>query len=399
MNAILPRICALLLLATSSGQVAATDLNKLIPGLYGGNGITLAPPTGPFPSHAAHFTVDAAAAINQLNSNISTQIAAFPFPSISSGLSIEYSPELGTFMKAPESFGPIFAERARTIGAGKFNVNLSYTFFEYNKFEGTSLNNLEAVALHNPAVLPPPDVRTSFELDTLHLQINLGIKAKILAFAATYGVTDRFDIGALVPYVRVDMDVHSHAQLVVSPSNPFPTAHRFGSQSPDDSASGSANGLGDILLQAKYHWLKSDTHNAAAAVLIKTNTGDANNFLGTGETTVRPYLIYSRSFDAFTPHVNVGYKFNLKTSSKDAVEYALGFDYGAERYTVAVDVLGSRYTNGNGIGDNIINGAVGLKWSPQSAKNIILSANALFPLNQSGLRSNLVTMLALEYGF
>ena len=202
-----------------------------------------------------------------------------------------------------------------------------------------------------------------------------------------------------MPYVRVDLDVHSNAQLVVSPLNPFPTAHFFGSESPDDAARGSASGLGDILLQAKYHWLKTDTHNVAAAVLVKTETGDANNFLGTGDTTVRPYLIYARSFGALTAHVNLGYKVNLKTSEKNAIEYALGFDYGAGSYTVAADVIGSRFTNGGGIGDNIINGALGLKWNPNFAKILILSANALFPLNQSGLRSNLITTVALEYGF
>jgi len=398
MNLVLRRTIALLL-GISSWQAGATDLKDLIPGLYGGDGITLAPPTGPFPSHVAHFTVDSAAAINQLNNNISAQIAVFPFPSISSGLAFEFNPDLGTFLKTPESLGPIFAERPRTVGTGKFIANLSYTSFEYNKFEGASLNDLEAVALHEANILPPADEHTSFELDALDLQINLGIKAKILALAATYGVTDKLDIGALIPYVQVDMDVHSHAQLVVSPLNPFPAAHSFGSESPDDAAHGSASGLGDILLQAKYHWLKTDTHNLAAAVLVKTETGDANNFLGTGDTTIRPYFIYARSFGALTPHVNLGYKVNLETSDKNAVEYALGFDYGTEKYTVAADVIGSWLTNGGGIGDNIINGALGIKWNPSFAKNLILSANALFPLNDSGLRSDLITTVAIEYGF
>ena len=62
-------------------------------------------------------------------------------------------------------------------------------------------------------------------------------------------------------------------------------------------------------------------------------------------------------------------------------------------------MIGSRYTNGGAIGDNIINGALGVKWNPGFAKNLIVSANALFPLNNSGLRSDLITTVALEYGF
>lgn len=398
MNAII-RMGLTILCVSVSGYAAAADLKNLIPGLYGGNGITLAPPSGPFPSHEAHFTLDAAAAINQLNKNISAQIATFPLPSISSGLSFEFSPELGTFTKKHESLGPLFAERPRTIGAGKLNADISYTFFEYDKFEGQSLNSITASANHAFDILPPPTAATSFELDTLKLLFDLGIKAKILTVGATYGVTDRLDLGVLVPYVWLDMNVRSHADLAVSPGNPFPTAHKFGAESPDDSASGSANGVGDILLQAKYHWLKSDTHNLAAALLVKTETGDADNFLGTGDTTVRPYLIYSRSFGAFTPHLNLGYRFNLQTSKKDAIDYAIGFDFGREHLTFAAEILGSRFMNGDAIGDNIVNGAIGFKWSPSTSKKFVASANALFPLNDSGLRSNLVTTLALEYAF
>lgn len=64
----------------ASGYASAANLKNLIPGLYGGHGITLAPPSGPFPNHAAHFSLDAAAAITQLNKNISAQIATFPLP-------------------------------------------------------------------------------------------------------------------------------------------------------------------------------------------------------------------------------------------------------------------------------------------------------------------------------
>jgi hypothetical protein len=44
-----------------STHASATDLMELIPGLYGGDGITLAPPTGNFPSHETHFNVPAPA--------------------------------------------------------------------------------------------------------------------------------------------------------------------------------------------------------------------------------------------------------------------------------------------------------------------------------------------------
>ena len=382
---------------------ARADLVNLIPGLYGGNGILLATggggggtTCGQVPNHQAHFAIQSAANINQLNRNISAQVGIFPFSSISSALSFAFDAGLGTFLKTTESLGPIYAERPRTVGKGKFNANLSYTTFKYDKFEGASLNNLQTSALHDPDSLSPVDRRTCFELDELALNFKIDIRADILALTSTYGVTDRLDIGILIPYIAVRVRVKSHADLLISPGNPTPGEHQFGPESPDDEASGKAHGLGDILLQAKYQWYRSDTHNLAGAVLIKTASGDENNFLGTGHTTVRPYLIYATSFGNFSPHVNLGYKFDLNDTGKSAIEYVAGFDYGRENYTVAVDVFGSRQ-KAHGIGDNIINGSLGIKWRP--ASEYVLSANALVPLNNSGLRSNIITTVALERSF
>ncbi len=374
---------------------AGAELADLIPGLYSGDGVTLAPPAGPFPSHEAHFIVDSAASINRLNENISAQIGTYPFSSFSAGFTFEFNEELGTFVKTTETLGPLFSERARTLGKGKFNFNVSYTFFKYDDFEGTGLDNRQARALHDDCCFGLG--RTSFELDEILLNIDIDIDVQILALIATYGVTDRLDISILVPIVWIDMDVVSNAEIVVSPDNPFPTAHQFGTESPDDAASDSATGIGDVVLRVKYHYLKSDTNNIAGALLIKTETGNERDFLGTGDTTVRPFLIYSHSFGAFTPHVNLGYEFNLDTSDENSVEYAIGSDYGGEKFTVAAAVIGSHELNGDGIGDDIVSGALGVKWG--LVKDLILSANVLVPLNDSGLRSDLITTLAVEYSF
>ena len=176
--------------------------------------------------------------------------------------------------------------------------------------------------------------------------------------------------------------------------------HTFvgGPQSPNDAASGNATGLGDIVLRAKYLLLKSDTVDVAGSVLAKLATGDAKNFLGTGTTTLRPFLVFSRTlFDVFTPHINIGYEFNLDRNDKNAVKYAVGFDVGIKKFTVAGDVLGSNEPKGNGIGENIYTGSLGLKWNPW--KQFLLSTNAQLPLNRAGLRSNLITTFGVEYTF
>lgn len=379
----------------------AEKLNTLIPGLYGGDGITLAGVDGgPFPSHAPHFLVASADSFNRLNDSISAQIGAIPYASSGAGFAFRYDEDLGTFVQVAKSFGPIFAERADTIGQGRFNANLSFTGFKYDEFLGDDLDNLTVVTLHDADTLPPDDEHTSFELDTVHIDMNLDININAIVFAGTYGLTDRFDVGFLVPFADVDVNIGAQAMVIKSPDNPIPVdVHTFegGPESPNDSASGNATGLGDIVLRAKYHWVASETNNLAVALQYKSASGDEDDFLGTGDNTVRPLLIYSRTFGAFTPHVNLGYELNLDDSDQNSIEYAFGFDVGMEKLTFAASVLGSREMSGDGIADTIVNGAFGVKWNPFG--NYILTANLLAPLNDDGLRSDLIGTLAFERNF
>jgi hypothetical protein len=394
------------LIAAASGLLLASaavadKLNTLIPGLYGGDGVTLAGVDGgPFPSHAPHFLVESADSFNRLNDIISAQIGAIPFASSGAGFAFRYDDDLGTFVQVAKSFGPIFAERADTVGKGRFNANLSFTGFKYDEFLGDDLDHLTVVTLHEPDTLPPDDEHTSFELDTVEIEMNLDINVNALVFAGTYGITDRFDIGFLIPLADVDVRIDARAMVVKSPDNPIPVdVHTFegGPESPNDQARGTATGLGDVLLRAKYHWVTGESHNLAAALQVKTATGDEEDFLGTGDITMRPFLIYSRTFGSFTPHLNLGYEFNLDDSDENSIEYAAGFDVGAEKFTVAMSVLGSREVNGDGIADTIVNGAVGVKWNPFG--NYIVTANLLMPLNDDGLRSDYIGTLAFERNF
>ena len=95
----------------------------------------------------------------------------------------------------------------------------------------------------------------------MRIDLDIKLRVQIFAFAATYGITDRLDVGILVPITSVDMDVKSHARVMVSPENTlFPNVHTFvgGTESPDDAAHGYAFGLGDIVLRAKYSLLKGE---------------------------------------------------------------------------------------------------------------------------------------------
>ena len=383
-------------------EVHHFDPNKLIgliPNLYGGDGLLLA--TAPAASHTAHFSIESAASINRLNQQIAAEIGGYPFSSSVGGFSFEFDPVLGDFVGTTKTLGPIIAERATTLGRNKLNLNTSYTYLKYSKFSGQSLDNFGVIARHDTEIIGFPDVREQFEEDVVQIDMNIDIRVQIFALAGTYGLTDKLDLGFLVPLAKVDMDVESNARVVEAAENTlFPNIHTFegGPESPQDRASGSATGLGDILLRAKYHLPENSYFDMGFATLMQLSTGSNEEFLGTGDNTIRPFFIFSRSFsDRFTPHVNIGYEFNLTRSKLSSVEYALGFDYGTNKFTFAGEFLGSNELDGDGIGDDILNTAWGIKWNP--AKQYLVALNTQFALNDAGLRSTFITTFSLEYNF
>src|SRR6266542_1750085 len=107
-----------------SGPLAAQSFNlrDLLVDFFR-QGITLAePPAGsPFPSHAHHFVGDASLVpLEQLNDQLAIQLSTFPLASSAGGFTYQLDPALGVFTRTTDSFGPIYADRADTIGKGRF---------------------------------------------------------------------------------------------------------------------------------------------------------------------------------------------------------------------------------------------------------------------------------------
>ena len=109
-------------------------------------GITLAdPPAGsPFPSHAHHFIGDdSPSSWRSSSSTTSSPTSSRPSrsPPRRRLQPTSYDPELGVFTRASDSFGPIYAERADTIGKGKFNFGINYSHFTFDDIDNLSLRD------------------------------------------------------------------------------------------------------------------------------------------------------------------------------------------------------------------------------------------------------------------
>lgn len=382
----------------------AESLSELIPGLYGGDGIFLSDAVDPgcvaqgLPpevcTHEAHFTVNSAAQNVQLNDSIAESIRPFPVTPSAGGITYTFNPDTGEYTQSSELLGPIVSERAQTLGKDKFSFNLSVTRFSYDEFQGTSLNDITADALHQTNVIPPPDSAQLFENDVIRIRFDVDLDYLTMAFSGTYGITDRLDLNAIVPIVRADLDVKSEAEIITSDQTPNPDVHQFvNNENRFDSAEGSATGLGDIILGAKYQVLDETDYDLTAGGRIKLETGDEDDFLGTGSTTITPFVAASWNLSDFAAlNSNFGVEFDTSDSDRSAVQYSLGVYGGNSTVTGSVDLLGRHRFDGD---EDILDAAVGIKWRP--AENIIFSANVLTGLNDDGLRSDFVGTLGFEY--
>jgi hypothetical protein len=401
--------------------------------------ITLASPT-----HAAHFRGFEPEQIIvplSINSTIVSQLGNVPLASSSSGFTWTLDPTLGTFSRKTSSFGPAFAERAFTSGAKRWSAGFNYQRSTYDSFEGQDLDGeIKVYLLHadssEPFATAPPD--PFFEGDVIENTMNLKLTSDIFTFFANYGVTDRLDLGLALPIVSTDMDVTVTSRIVRQATSTLPFIHSFDANQSDTrtiSESGSATGLGDIILRGKYALYQTDRLGLAAGLDLRVPTGDEENLLGTGGTQTKLYFVASGGAQRIAPHVNLGYTFagggygagDLRSDQPNEFNYTFGVDTAVTpRVTFAADFLGRSLidagrlelgtrqvpfmdVNGNpGVGSfeefvlrdgnlNLAVGAAGVKWNPRGT--LLISAHGLFPLTKAGLRDNFTAVIGIDYSF
>jgi hypothetical protein len=59
-----------------------------------------------------------------------------PTTSTTPGFTYQYDPQTGQFGLAPESLGPVFAERADTVGQGHGALSFTYLYGKFDEFDG-----------------------------------------------------------------------------------------------------------------------------------------------------------------------------------------------------------------------------------------------------------------------
>ncbi|MBI2686141.1 MAG: hypothetical protein HYX27_07485 [Acidobacteria bacterium] len=411
--------------AANTAGATSSKLIYLFPTLYGPTGIVL-----PNTDHAAHFTSAFQSNFSPLVGSIVNQLTSVPIPSPASGFLYSFDSSLGVYTRSGQSFGPIFAERAETIGKNKFLAGISYQHFNFDRLDGLNIKKIPAVFQHQPAANP------EFQKDVITTDNAFDIQVSQTVAYFTYGVSDRLDVSVAVPMATAHIEIVSDATIRRIGTSNQPDIHYFDSPYPNKdrqtfAASGSARGLGDVLVRAKYTAIRFKSGALALGLDARMPTGDEYNFLGTGSVGARPFTAISFRRGNFSPHANFAYWWNgnsilagnvqagTKGNQSDQLQYTLGFDYGLTRkFTVAADYLGQTQLQGNRV--NLINYAaangtafpnvqvnrarlaqnaasLGIKANPIG--ELLVTFNLLVALDENGLRDRVAPMIGLSYTF
>jgi hypothetical protein len=374
------------------------ELQNFIRNLYGGNGIFLGVTPGDF-QHSAHFASDSLTALSNLNQQVATNVN---LSSITSSLPIFTFDILQGMPSGTEnSLGPVFGERAETIGRGHFNLSASLTHVNFTQLNGQSLDNIPILLDHGPVagcISPTTPAFCSFELDKVLLNIRLDIERNVFAAYATYGITDRWDVSIIMPLVDQTAKASSVATIV---NNSNTNVHQFDAQHPPFShTGGEAAGFGDIIIRTKYNVLRGADLAPDIALIGQLNlpTGSKADLLGSGSTDVLGGIVLSKQFGRFNPHVNLSYQVAAGGYDRNNIQYAVGADVRIlPNVTVGADFLGRQYV-ASGTSFNETDFGVGGKW--RIVGSHVLLAEFLIPVNQgSGLRPDYIAFAGYQVTF
>jgi hypothetical protein len=421
-------ICALL----APGPAMAQDggLSQLLVRLIQAE-IRLEPPPAGFPSHEAHFVpgTDQTLAPFLFNQQLVGQLATVPLGSPTGGFAFTFDAASGTFQRTTDSFGPAFADRALTNGRGKLTFGTNFQYSKYSSFEGQKLDDGEIKFYLTHEDVPG---NLFFEGDLIEAALRADISSATTTVFGNYGVTDKLDLALAVPIVSVQIDATVDASILRLASAGLTTLHSFagGAASRSFSNSGSASGIGDMLVRAKYRFASMNGGGLAAGIDLRLPTGDSENLLGTGAVGAAFTLIGSSTRGSFGPHFNVGFTTNGESdviTIPDEFNYRLGTEYVATpRVTLNADLLGRTlidagrleltsvthtYTNNAGVAGsttfdeyvarsgslNLLNLAVGGKFNLRG--NFLLNANVLFALNDAGVIARVTPVIGFDYTF
>ena len=264
------------------------------------------------------------------------EIGTAPFGTSSGGFTFKLDPSTGLLARTVTTFGPSFTERAITSGEGKVTAGVTFSSTSYDKLSDFSL-----------ASLPMGSTTGTTALATGTTTGNIALTNRTVAISGTVGVTDKLDVGVVVPLMSVKLAGSSSlvngngvVARLAETNNVFA-------------------GIGDVAAIAKFRFVKfkgpdvPDPGGMAFLVTMRLPTGDRDNLRGLGITRTMVSAVVSAGKGRLKPHGSVGFEFWNKAldapgvSVRHQLQYAAGIELeAAPKLTLLVDFLGQEIMHG-----------------------------------------------------
>ncbi len=337
----------------------------------------------------------AAATRDTLATFLLAELNTLPTNSPASGFTYRLDPDLGVNVRSSNSFGPFFMDRSLTVGRRQVSFGVAYNDASFDSIDGRELRDGTLVATAGQLV----GEAKPFDAETLTLRI----RTRAVTMSGHVGVTDRIDISAAVPLLTVSLDgqrvdTYRGAALVQA------------------TAVGSASGIGDVRVGAKYNAIRRGGSGVAIAAEARLPTGDTDDLLGSGELVFIPRVIGSLERSRVAVHGDIGY---AAGGLSEEIDYSGALTVVASgRLTLITEFLGRRLASGGRLIDVVephpslvgvetvrlsstqqpttrVHMAAGLRWNV--ASRFLLSVNVLRPLTTAGLNAGWMTSVSFDY--
>ena len=340
----------------------------------------------------------AAATRDAMSRFLLVELATLPSVSSSVGFTYRADRELGgAVVRSSNSFGPSFVERSLTAGALRPAVGVAYQETSFDRIDGRELSDGTLVATASRIVgqLEPFDVET----------VSMRLRTRTMTLSTNVGLTDRLDVSAAFPFVRLLL---SGERVDTLRGTPFVQA----------TARADASGFGDLAVRMKYNVMRSRGSGLAVGAEARFPTGAAENLFGSGEFSFKPRVVGSVEWSRLSVHAQLGYSAGGLSREYD---YGAAFAVvGSPRLTVVGEVLGRRLASAGRLAETVaphpslagietirLTGVpeathratlVGsVKWNV--AATWLVSASLLRPMTAAGLTAAVIPSIVVEYSF
>lgn len=359
----LASVSVLFLLAApdARAQSARVPLSQLLPSLVttaatlavpnpNDPGRDFVPPLTPRPGDANTFNFVNALPRNPnpalLNGALAAQVTGFPTVTVWTGVPGD-SGGTGTRDLRALPGASAFGERASTIGAGRFTLGFGHQGTTFDAIDGLGLDNGLKLYFEYADCCPGNSpLSPEFERDLLEQTLQIDVHRDVYGLVANYGITDRVDIGAMVPLVKVNLEGRITSRVLRTATAANPQLNRFDLlelQQKTVPAAGSAHGLGDIQLHGKVRLADVEGGGLAIVGGVRFPTGDEEEWLGTGQFGGRVGAAFSAVRGRFGPHASAAYsRYGGGASERppDEVTVVGGTDIGiAPRFGVSGEIM------------------------------------------------------------